>query len=446
MPKRVGKYELGKTLGSGSFSKVKEGIDIESGSKYAVKIVDKALLTKGHVEQQLKREIAIMKLLDHPHVLSMIDVLQTGSNIYLVLELLTGGDLFDKLDQAKRFDEPQARTYFQQLVYGLQYLHANDIAHRDLKPENLLLDAEGHLKIADFGFSRLLNNQQLLQTVCGTPNYMAPEVLKERGYNGITADIWSCGVILFVMLAGYLPFDDPNMNALFNKIERGEYRMARHFTDPVKDIISRMLVIEPEKRITLEQIMQHPWFRIDLDESMFKQGTRVQVSKQQVDSAVGTVGEQSGQTERPATASAAGMDAFDLMSRMTQGNLDPITSGASSSVVQVARQTRTIVSIGSAGTSPREAIKRVLCCDALKGNPKDGKDPVEIKGFCNASKGLMTYVCTVCPFIPVKGQLWCFVELRRGRGDTLDFQSFWETFSSLLSKGEGGCSLLCRQR
>eukprot|EP01065_Artemidia_motanka_P026753 TRINITY_DN31_c0_g1_i4.p1 TRINITY_DN31_c0_g1~~TRINITY_DN31_c0_g1_i4.p1 ORF type:complete len:444 (+),score=147.90 TRINITY_DN31_c0_g1_i4:84-1415(+) len=443
MPKRVGKYELGKTLGSGSFSKVKEGIDIESGSKYAVKIVDKALLTKGHVEQQLKREIAIMKLLDHPHVLSMIDVLQTGSNIYLVLELLTGGDLFDKLDQAKRFDEPQARTYFQQLVYGLQYLHANDIAHRDLKPENLLLDAEGHLKIADFGFSRLLNNQQLLQTVCGTPNYMAPEVLKERGYNGITADIWSCGVILFVMLAGYLPFDDPNMNALFNKIERGEYRMARHFTDPVKDIISRMLVIEPEKRITLEQIMQHPWFRIDLDESMFRQGDKVSVSKQQVDGAVSSVGEQTGQTDRSAPKASAGIDAFDLMARVTQGNLDPLTSGGAGSTIQVNRQTRTVIAVRS-GVSPRDAVKSVLCCDALKGNPKDGKDPVEIKGFCNASKGLMTYVCTVCPFIPVKGQQWCFVEMRRGRGDTLDFQSFWEAFNGLLAKGEGGCEQLVR--
>eukprot|EP01062_Namystynia_karyoxenos_P007009 TRINITY_DN1245_c0_g2_i1.p1 TRINITY_DN1245_c0_g2~~TRINITY_DN1245_c0_g2_i1.p1 ORF type:complete len:334 (+),score=131.08 TRINITY_DN1245_c0_g2_i1:100-1002(+) len=292
MPKRVGKYELHKTLGSGSFSKVKEGIDVDTGAKYAVKIVDKALLTKGHVEQQLKREIAIMKLLDHPHVLSMVDVLQTGSNIYLVLELLTGGDLFDKLDQAKRFEEPQARTYFQQLIYGLQYLHANDIAHRDLKPENLLLDAEGHLKIADFGFSRLLNNQQLLQTVCGTPNYMAPEVLKEQGYDGKKADLWSSGVILYAMMAGYLPFDDPNMNVLCDKIEAGDYRMSRKFSDTAKDIIGKLLTVDPAKRLCMEEITVHDFFTPGVRHDLLRAGgVRVEPSQEQTENAVVTAEE-----------------------------------------------------------------------------------------------------------------------------------------------------------
>lgn len=297
MPKRVGKYELGKTLGSGSFSKVKEGVDVESGNKYAVKIVDKALLTKGHVEQQLKREIAIMKLLNHPHVLSMVDVLQTGSNIYLVLELLTGGDLFDKLDQAKRFEEPQARTYFQQLVYGLQYLHANDIAHRDLKPENLLLDAQGNLKIADFGFSRLLNNQQLLQTVCGTPNYMAPEVLKEQGYDGKKADLWSSGVILYAMMAGYLPFDDQNMNVLCDKIEAGDYRMSRKFSDLAKDIIEKLLTVDPARRIDMEGICGHAFFTPGVQQDLLN-GQRVEPSAQQTENAVVTAEEAGSPTSK----------------------------------------------------------------------------------------------------------------------------------------------------
>eukprot|EP01065_Artemidia_motanka_P026756 TRINITY_DN31_c0_g1_i7.p1 TRINITY_DN31_c0_g1~~TRINITY_DN31_c0_g1_i7.p1 ORF type:complete len:449 (+),score=176.60 TRINITY_DN31_c0_g1_i7:82-1428(+) len=448
MPKKIGKYELGKTLGTGTFSKVKLGIDTDENSQWAIKIIDKAQLAKEHMEEQLKREIAVMKLLKHQNIVQLREVLQTQKHIYLILEIITGGELFDRIVAAKKFDEKTARRYFQQLVCGVGYCHAQGIAHRDLKPENLLLDSQDVLKISDFGLSNLQRGPAggggtLLQTVCGTPNYVAPEVLKERGYNGITADIWSCGVILFVMLAGYLPFDDPNMNALFNKIERGEYRMARHFTDPVKDIISRMLVIEPEKRITLEQIMQHPWFRIDLDESMFRQGDKVSVSKQQVDGAVSSVGEQTGQTDRSAPKASAGIDAFDLMARVTQGNLDPLTSGGAGSTIQVNRQTRTVIAVRS-GVSPRDAVKSVLCCDALKGNPKDGKDPVEIKGFCNASKGLMTYVCTVCPFIPVKGQQWCFVEMRRGRGDTLDFQSFWEAFNGLLAKGEGGCEQLVR--
>jgi len=292
MPKRVGKYELGKTLGSGSFSKVKEGVDVESGDKYAVKIVDKALLTKGHVEQQLKREIAIMKLLKHRHVLSMVDVLQTGSNIYLVLELLTGGDLFDKLDQAKRFEQPQARTYFQQLVYGLNYLHTHDIAHRDLKPENLLLDAHGMLKIADFGFSRLLNNQQLLQTVCGTPNYMAPEVLKEQGYDGKKADLWSSGVILYAMMAGYLPFDDQNMNVLCDKIEAGDFRMSRKFTDVAKSIVEGLLTVDPARRIDMVGICKHEFFTPGADQALIAGGgDAIEPTEEQMNNAVITADE-----------------------------------------------------------------------------------------------------------------------------------------------------------
>ena len=238
MPKKIGKYELGRTLGTGTFSKVKHGIDTETDGEFAIKIIDKAQLAKEHMEEQLKREIAVMKLLRHEHIVQLREVLQTQKHIYLILEIITGGELFDKIVAAKRFEEPVARRYFQQLIMGVYYCHQQGIAHRDLKPENLLLDGNDNLKISDFGLSNLQRGGAggggtLLQTVCGTPNYVAPEVLKEKGYNGITADIWSCGVILFVMLAGYLPFDDPNMNALFNKIERGDYRMARHFSEPV---------------------------------------------------------------------------------------------------------------------------------------------------------------------------------------------------------------------
>eukprot|EP01062_Namystynia_karyoxenos_P051695 TRINITY_DN4072_c0_g2_i2.p1 TRINITY_DN4072_c0_g2~~TRINITY_DN4072_c0_g2_i2.p1 ORF type:complete len:451 (+),score=135.18 TRINITY_DN4072_c0_g2_i2:124-1476(+) len=445
MPKKIGKYELGKTLGTGTFSKVKLGIDTDDNSQWAIKIIDKAQLAKEHMEEQLKREIAVMKLLKHANIVQLREVLQTHKHIYLVLELITGGELFDRIVAAKKFDEKTARRYFQQMICGVGFCHAQGIAHRDLKPENLLLDANDILKISDFGLSNLQRGPAggggtLLQTVCGTPNYVAPEVLKEKGYNGITADIWSAGVILFVMLAGYLPFDDPNMNALFNKIERGEYRMARHFSDPVKDIISKMLVIEPDKRLTLEGIIAHPWFRIDLDESMFKQGARISVSAGQVSGAVASVGEASGAADRPAKETQ-GIDAFELMSHLTSGHLDPLTSGATSSAVSVMRHTRAIVSI-PAGVGHRDAIKQVMNNDALKGNPKDGKDPAEIKGFCNASKGLMTYVCTVVPFIPTGVGQWAFVELRRGRGDTLDFQGYWEAFTGLLSKGEAGCKLL----
>lgn len=272
--KRVGKYELGKTIGSGSFSKVKVGKDVETGRECAIKIIDVEQLAREHLEDQLKREIVSMKVLQHENIVELRDVIRTAHHIYLILELLTGGELFTRLTEEKRFAEDVGRKYFQQLVAGMMYCHNMGIAHRDLKPENLLLSADGVLKISDFGLSNLQRCSQsgtnMLQTVCGTPNYVAPEVLKEQGYDGRIADVWSCGVILFVMLAGYLPFDDDNMNALFTKIERGEFRMARHFSDGAKDLISKILVTDPGKRITLEEITQHSWFVIGWNPEQLK--------------------------------------------------------------------------------------------------------------------------------------------------------------------------------
>ncbi|CCD12774.1 unnamed protein product [Trypanosoma congolense IL3000] len=266
----IGRYEIGKTIGSGNFSKVKIGRDVETGKEWAIKILDKAQLVRERMEEQLKREIEIMRRLHQPNIIELHDVIQTNNHIYLVLELVTGGELFDKIASAKRFDEDTARRYFHQLITGIHYCHGQGIAHRDLKPENLLLDANDTLKISDFGLSHLHNGNAggqgtMLQTVCGTPNYVAPEVLKERGYDGVMADVWSCGVVLFVMLAGYLPFDDENVNALFTKIERGEYRMARHFSAPARDLISRMLTVDPRNRIKVDEIIKHPWFTVGWD-------------------------------------------------------------------------------------------------------------------------------------------------------------------------------------
>lgn len=277
-PKTIGRYELGKTLGSGNFSKVKLGTDPETGKQWAIKIIDKGQLVREHMEEQLKREIAVMKRLRQPNIIELHEVMQTSNHIYLVLELVTGGELFEKIASERRFAEPVARNYFHQLICGIHYCHSQGIAHRDLKPENLLLDANGTLKISDFGLSNIQrgagsSGNTMLQTVCGTPNYVAPEVLKEKGYDGLKADIWSCGVVLFVMLAGYLPFDDENVNALFTKIERGEYRMPRNVGSEAKSILAAMLTIDPADRITLDGIIAHPWFVVDWNPAMLEQGT-----------------------------------------------------------------------------------------------------------------------------------------------------------------------------
>ncbi|KAG8347927.1 Protein kinase domain [Trypanosoma vivax] len=260
---RLGEYTLGKKLGSGNFSVVHLATDPE-GRRWAAKIIDKARLRKENMEDQMLREVAIMRSLKHRNIIDLHDVLESTNHYYLVMEFVSGGELFEKIVAAKRFNEPTARRYFQQLIAGVHHCHSKGFAHRDLKPENLLLDANGMLKISDFGLG---NRQQdvLLHTVCGTPNYVAPEVLVERGYNGLSADIWSCGVILYVMLAGKLPFEDRNMKQLLFRIERGEYAMVRQVSDSARDLISRILVVDPEKRITLEGILSHPWFTVGWD-------------------------------------------------------------------------------------------------------------------------------------------------------------------------------------
>lgn len=333
MGKRIGKYEIGKTLGSGNFSKVKQATDVENGSLWAMKIIEKEQLQRDHMEEQLKREIALMKQLKHPHIVQLREVMQTQNHIYLVLELVTGGELFDKIVSSKRLSEDIARRYFQQLVMAVRCCHQAGVAHRDLKPENLLLDGNDNIKISDFGLSNLQPNGQadLLQTVCGTPNYVAPEVLREKGYNGFKADAWSCGVVLFVMLAGYLPFDDPNINALFNKIERGDYRMARHFSPQAADLISKLLVTDPNTRFTMDQVVTHPWFQQGLDQTTL--AVSFNVSDPTADEMANLITKTAEPVDTPGNSAspnpsasrATTVDAFDIMSQLTAVALGPFS-------------------------------------------------------------------------------------------------------------------------
>jgi len=210
-----------------------------------------------------------MKLVRHPHVVQLKEVLASRSKIFIVLELVTGGELFDKIVADGRFKEKTARFYFQQLCVGTAYCHLQGVCHRDLKPENLLLDDQGNLKISDFGLSALYEQDadsdraSLLHTTCGTPNYVAPEVLADKGYDGSLADTWSIGVILYVFLAGFLPFDEPTMSALFRKIQKAEFSYPSWFTSEVKDLLNKILTTDPSKRYTIKRIMQHSWWKKD---------------------------------------------------------------------------------------------------------------------------------------------------------------------------------------
>ncbi|KAJ5071427.1 serine/threonine-protein kinase brsk2-like protein [Anaeramoeba ignava] len=260
MTNTVGPYLLGKTLGAGSTGKVKLGIHQETHKEYAIKIISKKQMRqKPEMLKKIEQEIAILKLLKHPHILKLYNVYETSNHLYLVMEYLEGGELFDYLVKRGTLPEEEALFFFQQIIFGLAYCHNHLICHRDLKPENLLLDTNNYIKIADFGMASLMKDS-LLGTSCGSPHYAAPEVIKGIQYNGMISDIWSCGIILFALLAGRLPFDDPNIQKLLRKVTNGVYSMPRSFTTEQANLVSRMIVVDPKKRITMEEIQTHSWF------------------------------------------------------------------------------------------------------------------------------------------------------------------------------------------
>ncbi|GAB4839464.1 CBL-interacting serine/threonine-protein kinase 8 [Ancistrocladus abbreviatus] len=260
--RKVGKYEVGRTIGEGTFAKVKFAQNTETGESVAVKVLDRSAIIKHKMVEQIKREISIMKLVRHPYVVRLHEVLASRTKIYIILEFITGGELFDKIVHNGRLSEGDSQRYFQQLIDGVDYCHSKGVYHRDLKPENLLLDSQGNLKISDFGLSALPpQGVSLLKTTCGTPNYVAPEVLSHKGYDGAVADVWSCGVILYVLLAGYLPFDELDLTALYSKIERAEFSCPSWFPMGAKSLIQRILDPNPETRIKIEEIRNDEWFK-----------------------------------------------------------------------------------------------------------------------------------------------------------------------------------------
>eukprot|EP00253_Pinus_taeda_P030400 PITA_30400 len=261
---RIGKYELGRILGEGNFAKVKYAIDVETSKSYAVKILDKDTVFHYNIVDQIKREICSMKLIRHPNVVRLYEVLASKKKIYIVLEFVKGGELMDKILYNDKLDESEVRKYFQQLVDAVGYCHSRGVYHRDLKPENLLLDAKGNVKISDFGLSALpeqFRADGLLHTTCGSPSYVAPEVIANKGYDGATADVWSCGVILFLLLTGCLPFEEENLVVLYQKICKSEFQCPKWLSAGARKLLKRILDPNPKTRITIGEIMKDEWFK-----------------------------------------------------------------------------------------------------------------------------------------------------------------------------------------
>ncbi|MBA0779208.1 hypothetical protein Gotri_003482 [Gossypium trilobum] len=380
---RVGKYELGRTLGEGTFAKVKFARNVETQENVAIKILDKEKVLKHKMISQIKREISTMKLIKHPNVIRMFEVMASKTKIYIVLEFVTGGELFDNIARRGRLKEDDARTYFHQLINAVDYCHSRGVYHRDLKPENLLLDANGVLKVSDFGLSALpqqVRADGLLYTACGTPNYVAPEVIKSKGYDGAKADVWSCGVILFVLMAGYLPFDDTNLVALYNL------------------------------RITIAEILENEWFKKGYKPPKFEEAD---VTLVDVDSIFNESGGSPNlvverREERP--AAPAMMNAFQLIS--TSQGLD-LSCLFEKQMGLVKRETRfTSKSPANEIVSKIEEAALPLGFDVKKTNNK-----IKLLGEKPGRKGhlaVTTEILQVAPSV-------CMVELRKSGGDTLEF-------------------------
>jgi 5'-AMP-activated protein kinase, catalytic alpha subunit len=213
------------------------------------------------MEEKVQREINILHLCTHPHIIRLYEVIDTPTDIFLVQEYVSGGELFDYIVSKGRLSADEARNFFHQIISGVEYCHFQKIVHRDLKPENLLLDAKLNIKIADFGLSNLMRDGDFLRTSCGSPNYAAPEVISGHLYAGPEVDVWSCGVILYALLCGSLPFDDESIPNLFKKIKSGMYSLPTHLSQLAKNLIPRMLEVDPMKRITIPEIRLHPWFQ-----------------------------------------------------------------------------------------------------------------------------------------------------------------------------------------
>ncbi|GMN43529.1 hypothetical protein TIFTF001_012718 [Ficus carica] len=259
----LGRFEIGKLLGHGTFAKVYLARNVKSGESVAIKVIDKEKILKGGLIAHIKREISILRRVRHPNIVQLFEVMATKAKIYFVMEYVRGGELFNKVAKG-RLKEEVARKYFQQLISAVGFCHARGVFHRDLKPENLLLDENGNLKVSDFGLSAVsdqIRQDGLFHTFCGTPAYVAPEVLARKGYDAAKVDIWSCGVILFVLMAGYLPFHDQNVMAMYKKIYKGEFRCPRWFSSELIRLLTRLLDTNPETRITIPEVMENRWFK-----------------------------------------------------------------------------------------------------------------------------------------------------------------------------------------
>ncbi|XP_020227350.1 CBL-interacting serine/threonine-protein kinase 21 isoform X3 [Cajanus cajan] len=394
--KKIGEYQLGRTIGEGTFSKVKLGVNGNNGQKVAIKVIDKHMILENNLKNQVKREIRTMKLLHHPNIVRIHEVIGTKTKIYIVMEYVSGGQLLDKMSYGEKLNECEARKLFQQLIDALDYCHNKGVYHRDLKPENLLLDNRGNLKVSDFGLSALQKRNEVLTTRCGSPCYVAPELLLSKAYDGASADVWSCGVILFELLAGYLPFNDQNLMSLY------------------------------AKRITVPDIIEDEWFQTDYKPA-FASDFDHNINLDDVDVAFNSIEENI--TEPTISKSSSFINAFQLIAMSEDLDL----SGLFEEQDEKKQRTRlgskhtineTIEKIEAAATDVRMSVEKM-------NNFKMKMQPKQMMTRCSRSYSyLSAQVIEVAP-------THCVVEISKSAGDLRMYNKFCESLSNLLKKKPG---------
>ncbi|GAA0171120.1 hypothetical protein LIER_25229 [Lithospermum erythrorhizon] len=415
------RYEIGKLLGQGTFAKVYHARNIKTNDSVAIKVIDKEKILKVGLISHIKREISILRMVRHPNIVQLFEVMATKSKIFFVMEYVRGGELFNKVAKG-RLKEEDARRYFQQLISAVSFCHARGVYHRDLKPENILLDEDGNLKVSDFGLSAIsdqIKQDGLFHTFCGTPAYVAPEVLGRKGYDAAKVDIWSCGVILFVLMAGYLPFHDQNIMAMYKKIYKGEFRCPRWFSPELVKLFNRLLDINPETRITIPEIMNLRWFKKGFKQVKFYvEDDKLCSVNDEVEDAIDSCSEQSlseseSEMESRRTLTSlprpASLNAFDIISFSPGFDLSGLfeEGGEGDRFVSGAPVSTIITKL--------EEIAKVVSFSVRK---KDCR--VSLEGSKEGTKGPLTIAAEIFELTPTLR----VVEVKKKGGDKSEYEEF----------------------
>lgn len=422
------RYEVGRMLGQGTFAKVYHARNLKTGQNVAIKVIDKEKVLKVGLIDQIKREISVMRLVRHPNVVQLHEVMASKTKIYFAMEFVKGGELFNKVAKGK-LKEDAARRYFQQLIGAVDFCHSRGVYHRDLKPENLLVDENGNLKVSDFGLSALWEsrgNDGLLHTTCGTPAYVAPEVITKKGYDGAKADIWSCGVILFVLLAGYLPFHDSKLMEMYRKISKGDFKYPQWFPQEVRKLLSRILDPNANTRITVDQIMENNWFKKgfkrieapvspqeDKDSNLVTDVHAAFASPDPKDN-----NDQEIVPSKPMSRSlkhSNSFNAFDLISLSQgfdlSGLFEKDASKKSEARFTSTKSASTIVS----------KFEEIATSERFKVDVKEN-GVVKLQGSKEGRKGLLAIDAEIFEVTPS----FSVVEVKKTSGDTLEYRDFWD--------------------